>query len=85
MRKENKQMQEFLKTNGIRARVKYIWEGSLAGCWRLYEPKTMWYNNQELIDHLTILGFRDFNNKPLNKFSGNGGIFSIFARCNNII
>lgn len=84
MRIENKNMKSFLNANGIKARVKYIATGSLKGSWRLYEPKTDWYNNIELQEKLTALGFTDFDGKPLNKFSGNGGKFSIFARATRV-
>ena len=78
MRPENKRMQDFLKQNGIEARVKFISEGSLRACWRLYQPSCPW--TTELKDKLTALSFVDFDGKPLNSFSGNGGIFSVFVR-----
>jgi hypothetical protein len=85
MRIENKKMQEFLKSNGVKARVMYIATGSLKGSWRLYEPKTDWYNNTELQDKLTALGFTNYDGGPLTKFSGNGGTFQIFARATNVV
>ena len=84
MRIENKKMVEFLNANEVKARVKYIATGSLKGSWRLYEPKTDWYNNTELHKKLTALGFTDYDGKPLNKFSGNGGRFQIFARATRV-
>lgn len=85
MRIENTNMKNFLKTNGVKARVKYIAAGSLKGSWRLYEPKTDWYDNVDLQEKLTALGFTDFDGKPLNKFSGNGGRFSIFVKATNVV
>ncbi len=80
MREENKKMQAFLKENGIDVKVKFISAGSLKQTWRLYNPKIKWFYNTELREKLHNLGFRDFDGKMLNRFSGNGGIFSIFAR-----
>ena len=78
MREENTRMQEYLAKHGIHAKVKYIWNGSLKGCWRLYNPSIKW--NPELESKLTALGFKGFDGKPLDKYSGNGGLFSVFVR-----
>lgn len=83
MRKENKSMIAFLKRHRIPARVKYIWDGSLRGTWRLYNPDITWYGNKELQEKLTSLGFKDFDGKELNDFSGNGGVFSVFVKGND--
>lgn len=80
MKLENRLMIEFLRCHGIEARVKYIATGSIAGCWRLYNPNVKWHGNADLIDKLNRLEFRDFDGKPLSNFSGNGGIFSVFVR-----
>lgn len=80
MRTENKEMKKYLKTNGIDAMPKYLHEGSLKGCWRLYNSKVNWWENYELMGKLHNLGFRDYDGKPFTNFSGNGGRFSIFAR-----
>ncbi len=79
MREENKKMTAFLKENGINARVKFIFDGSLKNTWRLYNPKIKWFDNKELQLKLTGLGFRDFDGKKLCNFSSNGGVLSIFA------
>ncbi len=84
----NKQMKNLLKTNGIIATPKFITKGSLRGTWRIYNPKISWFENNELHQKMTSLGFSDFDGKPLDKFSGNGGLFSVFARfdkTNNLI
>lgn len=78
MRDENKEMKRWLESNDIYARVKLIRSGSLAGCWRLYNPKMFW--SELLADKLNKLGFTDFDGKPLGIYSGNGGFFSVFAR-----
>lgn len=78
MRPENKKMQAWLRGNGISARAKLIRTGSLKGTWRLYNPNLHW--TEEIAEKLESLGFRDFDGKPFNKFSGNSGYFSIFAR-----
>ena len=39
VRPENKKMKAFLKANEINAVPKYLYEGSLAGCWRLQNLK----------------------------------------------
>ncbi len=80
MLENNKRMQNFLKTYGIKARVKFIKNGSLKNTWRLYNPKINWFDNKELRRKLDILGFTDFDGQKLGIYSGNGGIFSIFAR-----
>lgn len=77
-RDENARMRQWLDRQGVDARVKYIWTGSLKGRWRLFNPNVRW--TQELADKLNGLGFRDFDGKPLHGFSGNGGVFSVFVR-----
>ena len=74
----NRKMQDFLKANGIIARAKYIQNGSLTHCWNLYGKGQYW--NNELREKLTKLGFTAFDEKPLHKYSGNGGLFSVFVR-----
>jgi hypothetical protein len=86
MRNENKRMKAWLAENGIEAMPKYIKDGSMRGCWRLYGGKCgdrMWYGNKELQSKLTKLGFVDFNGDPLDDYSGNGGDFSIFPQLTN--
>ena len=79
----NKQMQDFLKLNGIKAIPKRIDKGSLKGTWRLlgsphYHLCPAWTN--ELSTKLNNLGFVGFDGKPLGQFSGNGGKFCVFVR-----
>ena len=78
MRPENKRMKTFLMQNGIDAMPKYIATGSLKQTWRLYNLKQQW--TVGLCKKLNDLGFVGLDNKPLDKYSGNGGLFSIFAR-----
>jgi len=87
MRVENKQMQEFLKANGINAVPWYIFKGSMKGCWRIYgkhgkgfgwDAMDKW--TPEIAEILNGLGFRDYAGKPLGQFSGNGGMFQTFVR-----
>lgn len=78
MRPENQAMKDYLERHGIKARVKYIRKGSLKGCWSLYAPGVKW--TEDLAKELAGLGFRDFDGRPLGKYSGNGGVFSIHAR-----
>lgn len=88
MRPENKKMQSFLRANGFPNAVpKYLSTGSQKGCWRIYSK---WSNLPELMGYerwtmdtarkFTALGFKDFDGRELSEFSGNGGIFQIFAR-----
>ncbi len=79
----NKQMQDFLRENGIKTIPKRIDKGSLKGTWRLsgsanYHSCPPW--TDELRTKLNGLGFVDFNGKPLGQFSGNGGKFVVFVR-----
>ena len=77
-RPENQRMVDFLAQNGVKARAKYIHDGSLKHTWRLYAPGVNW--TPELTAKLTELGFTDFDGNPLNQHSGNGGLFSVFVR-----
>jgi hypothetical protein len=81
MRPENKAMQAFLARNGVRAMPKYIPDGSLRGCWRLYNLDMPW--SMEIADKLNGLGFLGFDGAPLSQHSGNGGLFSTFVRGHN--
>ena len=93
MLEHNKKMQEFLKENGINAIPKYIYKGSLKEAWRLYgktkkgkkvpphEQYQKW--TPELCEKLNNLGFVGLWGEPLNKFSGNDGLFSVFVRGHN--
>lgn len=78
IRAENRRMQEWLAAHGITARAKWLAKGSLKRTWRLYDPSTPW--SLALAHKLNALGFRDYNNRPLDVFSGNGGAFSVFVR-----
>ena len=78
MRPENKRMKQFLSNNGIKAVPKWLPDGSLKHCWRLYGKGQQW--TPSLMEKLTSLGFVDFDYTPLGLFSGNGGMFSVFVR-----
>ena len=78
IRPENKRMQDFLAKHGIKADAKYLDTGSLKGRWRLSNIDTKW--TVELADRLNVLGFRDFDDRCLHKYSGNGGLFSVFVK-----
>ena len=79
-------MQSWLRSHGIDCSVRYLWHGSLQGCWRLCrryiggEPKPEQRWTIELADRLVRLGFVGFDSKPLGQYSGNGGLFSVFVR-----
>lgn len=85
MKPINKSMKKYLRKNGIDAMPKLILTGSLKGCWRLYKKNVTWWNNTSLQNRLKNLGFVGFDNKELNNFSGNGGMFHVFARNNEFI
>ena len=78
MRQENERMQKWLKGQGIEAKAKYLFKGSMKNTWRLYNPEIPW--TKELWEKLNGLGFTDAFYKPLGQFSGNGGMFSTFVR-----
>lgn len=81
----NKTVQDFLAFEGVKARVKYIRTGSLKGCFRIYNNTVSWWDNIELQNKLNMLGFKDFDNRPLSRHSGNGGSFHIFSRNDQLI
>jgi hypothetical protein len=87
MKNINQKIKNYLKKNGIIATPKFIDKGSLKGCIRLYHKTganfDLW--TIELINKLTELGFEDFDCKELTKFSGNGGLFSVFVRNRNLL
>ena len=76
--KHNKELQDFLSKQGIKANVKRIDKGTMKKTWRLYGKGQKW--TPELQNKLTKLGFKDFDGRPLNPYSGNGGMFSVFVR-----
>ena len=78
---ENIRMMEFLAKHGIKCAVKYIWNGSLRGTWRLYGKDQKW--TPELMRKLTDLRFKGFDGRELTEYSGNGGVFSVFVRGHN--
>ena len=78
---ENIRMMEFLAKHGIKCAVKYIWNGSLRGTWRLYGKDQKW--TPELMRKLTDLRFKGFDGRQLDEYSGNGGTFSVFVRGHN--
>jgi len=80
MKIENTKMKTFLSKNGIVATPKFLATGSIKGCWRLYNNKVEWFDNTELQEKLTALGFTYYDGRPLNNFSGNGGRFCVFVR-----
>ena len=75
----NMRMKNWLKDNGIIAIPKYIDAGSMRGCWRIYGLGS-WWGNEDLQKKFRDLGFVDFDGDPLDNYSGNGGLFSIFPR-----
>lgn len=81
MRPENARMQAFLAYRQIECRVKYIADGSLKGCWRLFNPKMIW--SKALAYRLNDMGFVGFDGCALDEYSGNGGVFSVFVRGHN--
>ena len=86
----NKIIKEYLKANGVIATPHLIEKGSLAGCIRITQKNNdpirklqccgyaSW--GEEWAIKMTSLGFLGNDCKPLDKFSGNGGLFHIFAR-----
>lgn len=80
-RPENVKMEQYLSGHGIKATPKYLWQGSLRGCWRLWGKGQAW--TEELRQKLTMLGFKDYDGLPLKPYSGNGGAFMVFVRITN--
>lgn len=90
MRPENKNMVEFLKANGIKADVKYIWDGSLKQTWRLTMRKAPGFKvsfeekwGQFTLDirkKLAELGFRDDDGKPIDSDPFYGSTTCLFVR-----
>ena len=82
MLERNQRMKKWLATYGIKAMPKYIDNGSMRGTWRLYGAGS-WYDKPELWEKLTALGFVDYDGDKLDRYSGNGGQFSIFPILKN--
>lgn len=79
MLKHNKQMKEYLIENGVDVKgVKYIKEGSQRGIWRLNNSNIELYDNTELQEKLTELGFKSFDGCKINNFNSGGGQFQAF-------
>ena len=78
MRTENKQMQEFLASKGIKAVPKYLYKGSLKVTWILYGKDQKW--TELLRSQFIGLGFLDYDGESLTKYSGNGGFFHVNVR-----
>ena len=84
MRPENARMSNWLAAHGLPGvRVKRIMGGSLGGRWRLHRPGEPW--TPAVAKVLTDLGFRDFDGREFGLFSGNGGLFQVFATGHNEI
>lgn len=81
MLEHNRRMKQYLADNGIKATPKYMLKGSLAGLWRIYDLKQDW--SLTLCEKFRALGFKGFDGAELNRYSGNGGYFSIFTRFND--
>lgn len=79
MKTINKEIKGFLRENGVNVKsVKYIESGTMAGAFYLWGGKdSKW--SEGLANKLNRLGFKDFDRNTLNKFSGNGGYFSVFV------
>lgn len=73
--------QEVEQFSGIKVNVCYIKKGTLKGNFRIQDKanNVQWWGNDQLIQQFNDNGFVDFDEKPLTKFSGNGGSFSIFV------
>jgi len=71
-------MRAFLLANGVDAIPKYLPDGSLKGCWRLYNKNMKW--TIALAEKLESLGFVNFDGDRFGPYAGNGGMFMVFAR-----
>ena len=82
----NKAMQAFLRPYFPRVVVKYMEKGSLRGSYRLYSrPRGGEFADYdkwtpEVYERLNSLGFRNLWGSPLDRFDGNGGLFSVNVR-----
>lgn len=77
MLQHNKDMQSYLKRHGIECVPKRLDKGSMRGTWRLYQKGAELHAQD--IEKLTELGFLDYDGKPLNWLSGNGGGWCVFV------
>ena len=71
-------LRNFLESYGIFARVQLRKKGKYKGCWKLHGKGQIW--NTELIEKLTNLGFKDYDNCPLTLSTGKCGFFIVFVR-----
>ena len=79
LRLENKLMQEFLRSNGITAQARYNRDGSMRGTWHFWNMELDW--SDDLCAKLNALGFTSSTfGGPLQKYSNNGGTFSVSVR-----
>jgi len=75
LRPENQRMKDFLAANGIEAKPKWLPDGSLKRRWMLFNRELQY--TEQLWEKLNALGFRDYDGKPLNKYSSNGSCLSV--------
>jgi hypothetical protein len=80
MRIENQKMAAFLKENGITASVKYFYNSSEKGAWRIFNCNVTWQNNTELQSKFTALGFKNWDGQTCGNFQSNGSCLAIFVK-----
>lgn len=69
-RPENERMEKFLSENGIKAKAKYWWKGSMKRTWTIQSRTLKWTDS--LMDQFSGLGFRNFDGQPLKWHSNSG-------------
>lgn len=79
MRAQNRRMIDFLATNGIKVKARYLDKGSMKGTWNIWNSVDEWSDG--LKKQFTELGFSDWDGEALRSFSSNGPVGSGFFIC----
>lgn len=69
-RPENEKMEKFLLENGIKAKAKYWWKGSMKRTWTIQSRTEQW--NESMMNKFSSLGFSNFTGYPLKLHHNSG-------------
>ena len=69
-RPENERMEKFLFDNGIKAKAKYWWKGSMKRTWTIQSRTEKW--SDSLMDKFVALGFINFDGFQFRPYHNSG-------------